>query len=115
MLLFDNHHQDKNSNISKILEFDPATKELLWSFAGSEDLPFYSKTCGTTQRLDNGNTLICESDAGRAFEITSEGKLVWEFYNPHRAGDENQYIGALYALHRVGHESEFDWLAPLGE
>lgn len=37
----------------------------------------------TAQRLANGNTLICEGDCGRIFEVTSDGELVWEFVNPY--------------------------------
>ena len=33
------------------------------------------------QRLPNGNTLITESDAGRVFEVTEGGDIVWEFVN----------------------------------
>jgi hypothetical protein len=32
--------------------------------------------------LPNGNTLITNSGSGRAFEVTAEGKIVWEFANP---------------------------------
>jgi hypothetical protein len=31
------------------------------------------------QRLPNGNTLICEADFGRLFEVTAQGELVWEY------------------------------------
>jgi hypothetical protein len=31
--------------------------------------------------LANGNTLITESTRGRAFEITPEGEMVWEYLN----------------------------------
>ena len=43
---------------------------------------FFSALIGSNQRLPNGNTLITESDKGHVFEITREGKIVWEFYNP---------------------------------
>ena len=35
------------------------------------------------QRLPNGNTLICEGDFGRLFEVTAGGELVWEYVNPY--------------------------------
>lgn len=110
LLLFDNHRLPEAAPISKILEFDPATGELLWSFEGSSREPFYSKTCGTTQRLGNQNTLITESDGGRAFEITPQGEVVWEYYNPHRGGPGNEFIACLFALHRIGPQAGFDWL-----
>ena len=110
LLLYDNHRLPEAAPISKILEFDPASKELIWSFEGNSKEPFYSKTCGTTQRLGNQNTLITESDGGRAFEITSQGEVVWEYYNPHRGGPGNEFIACLFALHRVGPQADFDWL-----
>ena len=33
--------------------------------------------------LPNGNTLVCEGDFGRLFEVTTDGELVWEFVNPY--------------------------------
>ena len=36
----------------------------------------------SAERLPNGNTLITESDKGRAFEVTHAGEVVWEFWNP---------------------------------
>jgi hypothetical protein len=36
---------------------------------------------GKHQRLPNGNVLIAESGQGRAFEVTPEGKIVWEYIN----------------------------------
>jgi predicted Rdx family selenoprotein len=32
--------------------------------------------------LPNGNTLITESTIGRVFEITKNGTIVWEWFNP---------------------------------
>jgi hypothetical protein len=43
---------------------------------------FYTHKNGSAQRLPNGNTLICEGDKGRAFEVTKEGEIVWEWLNP---------------------------------
>ena len=73
--------------------------------------PFYSKTCGTAYRLANGNTLINESDGGRAFELAPPGSdeaIVWEFYNPHRGGRAQELIACLYDLQRV--PADLAWL-----
>jgi hypothetical protein len=37
---------------------------------------------GSAQRLWNGNTLVCESAFGRLFEVTPDGRLVWEYVIP---------------------------------
>ena len=36
-----------------------------------------------------GNTLIDESNAGRLVEVTPEGQIVWEYFNPVRGGKDN--------------------------
>jgi len=58
-------------------------------------------TCGAADRLPNGNTLITESDGGRAFEVTQQAEVVWEFYNPHRAGDNREFIATLFEVIRL--------------
>ena len=37
---------------------------------------------GDVQELPSGNFLSSDGQSGRAFEVTREGKIVWEFYNP---------------------------------
>ena len=81
-----------------------------WSFAGSDEIPFYSESCGTAQRLPNGNTLVTESDGGRAFELTAGGQLVWEFYNPHRAGEQQEFIATLFEMLRLPEDFDVSWL-----
>ena len=66
-------------------------------------------TCGTTQRLDNGNTLITESDFGRAFEVTSDGDIVWEFFNTFRAGEDQEFIATLMEVLRLPPDFPMDW------
>jgi hypothetical protein len=98
-----------------VLEFDPARPDTLtWQFGGSEESPFASFNCGTAERLPNGNTLITESDGGRAFEVTPGKKTVWEFYNPHRAGDDQELIATLFELVRLPPDFPTDWVAGTG-
>ncbi|MEZ5914408.1 MAG: arylsulfotransferase family protein [Parvularculaceae bacterium] len=44
---------------------------------------FYSSRRGKHQRLENGNLLITETDAGRVFEATPSGDIVWRYVNRH--------------------------------
>lgn len=81
ILLFDNEGHLGPGGRSRVLEFDPVSTEILWSYAGSSAAPFLSEIRSAQQRLPNGNTLITESDAGRIFEVTSDGEIVWEFIN----------------------------------
>ncbi len=109
MLVFDNQGHE---GASKVVEIDPLSQELHWLYAG-EDLPdaFSSRTCGSNQRLANGNTLVTESDTGRAFEVTPDKKVVWEFYNPARAGEERELVATLFELVRLPSDYGAGWLS----
>lgn len=112
ILFFDNRGTE---GYSRIYELDPGSNELVWTYEGSESSPFYSKTSGFCFRLPNGNTLISETDNGRAFEISPEHEIVWEFWNPERAGDNNEYIACILAMTRIAPEYTVSWLeADLG-
>jgi len=43
---------------------------------------FYSPILSSAQRLQNGNTLICEGTSGHFFEIDSNNTIVWQYINP---------------------------------
>lgn len=51
----------------------------VWSYSDPEG--FFSAFISGAQRLANGNTLICSGTAGRLFEVTREGRIVWDFRN----------------------------------
>ena len=61
--------------------FGPA--EPVWSYVAAEPESFFSGFISGCQRLPNGNTFVCEGASGRLFEVTPEGRLVWEYVNPH--------------------------------
>lgn len=108
LLVFDNAGRGQASSV---LELDPVTGATVWEYRGTPAAPFYSATCGTAQRLANGNTLITESDSGRAFEVTREGEIVWEFWNPERVTVEGQeYIATLFEVVRLPAGHPLDWL-----
>lgn len=108
MLIFDN---GGSRNASRVLEFDPVTREITWVFKGDEQRVFHSPTCGSNVRLPNGNTLITETDRGRAFEVTREREIVWEYVNPAQAGDKEQFIASLFEVLRFPPEYVSSWLA----
>ena len=94
---------------SRVDEFEGVGQAVAWKYGGTEKEFFYSYTCGTAERLPNGNTLITSSDDGRAFEVTRENEIVWEFYNPHRAGTEGQFIATLFEVVRIPPEFPVQW------
>ncbi len=65
---------------SAVVEMDPASGEVVWTYEDGAN--FYSPFRSGVQRLPNGNTLICESDAGRIFEVTCRGRIVWDYWSP---------------------------------
>ena len=74
---------------SAVVELDPESGETVWRYEDGDN--FYSPYRSGVQRLPNGNTLICESDAGRIFEVTAERDIVWDYYSPFLGqGPQNQ-------------------------
>lgn len=106
LLLFNNQHSEERSRVE---EYSPEDMRLAWSYVGNDAEPFYSRTCGSAQRLSGGNTLITESDGGRAFEITPAGEIVWEFYNPHLAGENDEWIAVILELQRLPADFPIAW------
>ena len=98
LLVFDNYGDSDRLGLtvhdegrSRVLEMDPATRQVVWSY-DNEDGGLFTSCCGAAQRLPNGNTFIVESNNGRIFEVTPEREIVWEYYTPERSGD---YIARL--------------------
>ncbi len=77
-----------DENGSYILEesqpYGPAAP--FWTYRAQPPSSFFSPNISGAQRLPNGNTLICEGDGGRLFEVDVEGRVHWEYINPVRAG-----------------------------
>lgn len=94
-------------DMSSVIEFDPLTMEVIWEYKGDEKNRFFSLASGSCQRLTNGNTLITESDRGRAFEVSREGRVVWEYINVHRTGKNKEKIAAILELIRFRPDSKF--------
>ncbi len=82
---------------SRVLEINPVTLEIVWSYGDKRDFAehsrtkFFSAICSGMQRLPNGNTMICEAASARVFEVTPEGEIVWEYIDP---------VGFTFRAHR---------------
>ena len=85
ILVFDNgpHRLDQVFPFSRVIEFNPATNEIVWKYQEGFPPSFYSDRISNAQRLPNGNTLINEGQFGRFFEVTPGGEVVWEYVNPY--------------------------------
>ena len=58
------------------------SKQIVWSYRSVNSHNFFSHIGSSGQRLPNGNTFICSNTEGHFFEVTSDGKLAWEYINP---------------------------------
>lgn len=107
ILLLDNRGGNAQSyfdfNRSRVIEIDPCTQKIDWEYRTDEheDNIFFTHWLGYNQRLPNGNTLITESDQGHIFEVTPDKEIVWEYYNPHRTGPNNQLIATIMGAQRI--------------
>jgi hypothetical protein len=111
ILLLDNRG---HYGMSKVIELDLFTQQIAWAYGGDAANGFYTETCGSCQRLPNGNTLITESDSGRAFEVASDGRVVWKYYNPNRAGEDHELIATLFEVVRLPPDFPTDWVVGPG-
>jgi hypothetical protein len=105
VLVFDNFGMMRKA--SRALELDPLTQQIVWSYGGRADQELLSETLGYVDRLRNGNTLITESNYGRALEVTPDGRIAWEFVNPNRTGDRNEFIAVINFMKRVDTDLPF--------
>lgn len=79
ILVFDNGTRRGHS---RVVEMDPLKKKIVWEYKDDPPEKFHCRFRGSSQRLPNGNTLICDGQSGRGFEVTSRGVKVWEFLHP---------------------------------
>lgn len=110
ILLFDNLGGPGGK--SRVVEFDPVDSRLHWSYSGTRQEPLDSPTLGGTERLPNGNTLITESDNGRAIEVTPAKVIVWEFMSPHTVGPNDEYVASLFEMKRLSSDFPASWIEP---
>ena len=101
LLVFNNgwaHEEDQIRNYSSIEEIVPPVDvarvyrrepgaayppiEPVWTYTAETPTDFYSRIMGCVQRLPNGNTLICDSTSGNLFQVTLDGKTVWQYVYP---------------------------------
>lgn len=115
VICFDNGNIRKRSiHHSRIVEYEPITKDLVWKYVDPMPPAFFSPYMGSVQRLWNGNTFICESAFGRLFEVTPEGETVWEYVIPDFAEYPeplNKFItGSHNSCFKAHRYEKVDWL-----
>jgi phosphatidylethanolamine-binding protein (PEBP) family uncharacterized protein len=58
------------------------SNQIVWNYRAANSHNFFSHIGSSAQRLPNGNTFICSDTEGHLFEVTPDGRLVWEYINP---------------------------------
>ena len=76
--------------------------ELAWTYVADPPEAFYAYKESGAQRLPNGNTLITDGPAARIFEVTREGKTVWDFRARMRNPGDSVYRAYRYPLDYPG-------------
>ena len=76
ILIYDNGRYRKST---RVIELNPITKKIEWQYSAPN---FFTVVMGDANKLANGNYLLSETVNGRAFEITSNGTILWEYFNP---------------------------------
>lgn len=99
ILVFDN---GLHRGWSRVIELNPINQKIVWQYKADPPESFHTRSKGSAQRLPNGNTLMADSDNGRAFEVTPEGEIVWEFLCPHDVSPDRR--AAIVRIRRFSHE-----------
>jgi hypothetical protein len=53
-----------------------------WEYKAPVETEFFAPILSGAQRLENGNTLICEASKGNFIEVDPAGAIVWKYINP---------------------------------
>jgi hypothetical protein len=81
ILVFNNGYNDRfGYRQSSVLELEPVQGATVWEYSSPY---FFSSTGGAQQSLPNGNVLIASSSGGRCFEVTRDGRIVWQLIPPY--------------------------------
>jgi outer membrane protein assembly factor BamB len=82
IMVFNNGLDDLHAyRQSRVQAIDPVAKEVVWEYASTY---LFSSVGGTVQPLPGGNVFVTSSHGGRAFEITPDGEIVWQWVPPYR-------------------------------
>ena len=99
--VFDNRYDGSGGKYfggSKVVSIDPVTSEVNYLYGDQPDQVLYTSIKGNHQVLSNGNVLITESTAGRIIEVTTSGKIVWEYINRYSENEVFEIPNAIRYL-----------------
>jgi hypothetical protein len=93
------------AHVSALMIVDPEQGKVVWAhtgdFKGQHDPTIVAD--GRILLFDNGMT---------PWGVTAVvDRVVWEFYNPHRAGEHNEFVATLFELVRLPPEFPTSWIS----
>jgi hypothetical protein len=105
LLVFDNGTHHPVMQRTRVVEFNTETWQLVWEYRGTPEFSFSSGHISGCERLANGNTLICEGQTGRVFEVTPEGEMCWEWVTPFLHKRRGTEVTQLFRAHRYASDA----------
>lgn len=98
---------------SRAVEINPKTNKVVWSFDAGESpidkVKFFAAIVGGAQRLANGNTLITDGTRGHIFEVSKDGKVVWDMVSPYITKQTGAFPNNFLFKTRRYAENEIKW------
>jgi hypothetical protein len=67
-----------------------------WIYTGNPPSSFYASHISGAQRLVDGNTLICNGESGKFFEVTPDKVTVWQYTNNYPIPGVNDVFKIVY-------------------
>jgi hypothetical protein len=105
ILIFDNGSKHPPIARSRVIEVDIQTGEIIWQYIPSPVFSMVSMHIAGAERLKNGNTLICEGESGRIFEVNRDCEICWEWISPFVHDFKGVPVVMLFRAHRYAEES----------
>lgn len=100
LLVFDNGTHHPLQGRSRVIEVDTVSGEIIWQYDPSPVFSMLSLHIAGAERLPNGNTLICEGESGRIFEVTRDCEICWEWCSPFVHDFKGVRAVMLFRAHR---------------
>jgi hypothetical protein len=98
VLVFDNGIELRRT---RVVIVDPITAEIVWSWSADPPESFFCPLAGGCEPLESGNILVTNSRAGEAFELTTQGRIVWQLTLPVEAYGADRKRVSIYRMSAV--------------
>lgn len=105
LLVFDNGTKHPPISRSRVIEVDMKTDQIIWQYVPSPVFSMLSLHIAGAERLANDNTLICEGESGRVFEVTRDCEICWEWNSPFVHNFKGVQAVMLFRAHRYAPDS----------